>query len=192
MIKEIDRIYAYRIMQMLLKPFNEQQAFSLGIIDENGNEKRQPSDSEEVHYTKLHKMAFQVKQIINDLPSGKQRLRKIAVAMALLKPLAIPSMYKEDVQESYLKLLDVVLESDIGLPEEECMLESTQIDFVVDVVTEGNLFSVKTSSGEFTIGAGTLEEAKEKVKKCLGVSEEMVTTAAIDASTPRIKKHDPE
>lgn len=118
-------------------------------------------------------MAFQVKQIINDLPSGKQRLRKIAVAMALLKPLAIPSMYKEDIQESYLKFLDLVIETNLGLPEEESLLglyEDTRLDFVVDMVTEGNLFSVKTASGKFTIGAATMEEAKEKVKKCLGVS----------------------
>lgn len=194
MIKETDRIYSYRIMQMLLRPFDEQQAFSLGIIDEKGNEKRQPTDKESVHYTKLHKMAFQVKQIINDLPSGKQRLRKIAVAMALLKPLAIPSMYKEDIQESYLKFLDLVLETNLGLPEEECMVrlyEDTKLDFVLDMVTEGNLFSVKTSSGEFTIGASSIEEAKEKVKKCLGVAEEMVTSSAIDATTPRIKKNVP-
>lgn len=54
MIKETDRIYAYRIMQMLLRPFEEQQAFALGIIDGKGNEKRQPNDKEAVHYTKLH------------------------------------------------------------------------------------------------------------------------------------------
>lgn len=193
MIKETDRIYAYRVMQMLLHPFTDTAAYSLGIIDEKGNEKRQPKDKETEYYTKLHKMVFQVKQILNELPSGKQKLRKIAVAMALLRPTAIPTMYQEDVQTTYLKLLEVVMESDLKFPEEEFLIklsEEVKLNFETDMLIQEETFSVQTANGSFNIGAASIEEAKAKLKTCFGIDEEMITTAAIDATTPRIKKRD--
>lgn len=190
MIKQTDRIYAYRVMQLLLKPFTETKAYDLGIIDAKGKELRPATDKEQGSYSRLHKMAFQVKQIIDDLPSGKQRLRKIATAMGLLRPTGVPKMYQEDVENSYLKFLDVIMEMDIGQPEEESMIalaEGSNLVFVSDFLTEGNLFTIQLESQEFTIGAANIEEAKSIAKKCLGISEDMITTAAIDASTPRIK-----
>lgn len=191
MIKETDRIYAYRVMQMLLKPFKDQKAYELGLIDSNGNHLKDPSSDEEPFYTKLHQVAFSIKQIVDSLPSGEYRVRKLAIAMNLLRPTAIPSIYQEDVQTKYLKTLKMIVETDIRLMEEESfvgIVESEMVPFD-DFISEGNLFNVQTDHSSFNIIAPSLTEAKSIVTRCLGISEEMVTSAAIDSTTPRIKKN---
>jgi hypothetical protein len=191
MIKETDRIYAFRVMQMLLKPFKEQKAFELGLIDSNGNHLKNPEPDQEQYYTKLHQVAFAVKQIMDSLPSGEYRLRKFATAMNLLRPTAIPSIYQEDVQEKYLKTLKMVMETNLRFMEEEMMVgivESEMVPFD-DFISEGNLFTVQTDHSMFNIMAPSLKEAQGIVSRCLGISEDMVTSAAIDSTTPRIKKN---
>lgn len=156
MIKELDRIYAIRVMTILLKSFEDQKAYELGLIDDKGNLIKNPMTQDEMEScTLLHRLCFQLKQIINDLPSGNFRLKKIAIAMALLRNKLIPTMFQEsaefpNIKNEYLRLVNTVIENKICFPEEEALIES-------------------------------YDSAEDK-----SVYEEMITTASIDSSTPRI------
>lgn len=131
MIKTMDNIYAQRLMFILLKPFEQQKAFKLGLIDKEGKELREPSnEDEELAYTLLHKVCFELKKIMNKLPGNEHRLKQVALALQILNRKNIPSEYMKNITEDYkdlkieyLKELKFVLENEICLIEEEFLIE---------------------------------------------------------------------
>ena len=86
MSRAIDLIITYRVVKMLVTPFNKFKAFDLGIIDEKGKVLRKFKEvkgSERKHYTMLHRFVFNLKRILQKVGLGS-RLGSFAVALALL------------------------------------------------------------------------------------------------------------
>ena len=86
MSRAIDLIITYRVVKMLVTPFNKFKAFDLGIIDEKGKSLRKMKEvkgSEKKHYTMLHRFVFNLKRILQKVGLGS-RLGSFAVALALL------------------------------------------------------------------------------------------------------------
>ena len=86
MSRAIDLIITYRVVKMLITPFNKFKAFDLGIIDEKGKSLRKMKEvkgSEKKHYTMLHRFVFNLKRILQKVGLGS-RLGSFAVALALL------------------------------------------------------------------------------------------------------------
>jgi hypothetical protein len=89
MTKFLDSVVAYRILKMLVTPFEETDAFKLGIIDAKGRELKKLSqlntDKERRAYTILHRMVFRLKKIIEKVPSENKKLLTYTAALALIK-----------------------------------------------------------------------------------------------------------
>ena len=86
MSRAIDLIITYRVVKMLVTPFNKFKAFELGIIDEKGKsliKMKQVQRSDKKHYTMLHRFVFNLKRILQKVGLGS-RLGSFAVALALL------------------------------------------------------------------------------------------------------------
>ena len=86
MSRAIDLIITYRVVKMLITPFNKFKAFDLGIIDADGKVLRKfktVKGSERKHYTMLHRFVFNLKRILRRVGLGS-RLGSFAVALALL------------------------------------------------------------------------------------------------------------
>ena len=86
MSRAIDLIITYRVVKMLVTPFNKFKAYELGIIDEKGKVLRKFKEvkgSERKHYTMLHRFVFNLKRILQKVGLGS-RLGSFAVALALL------------------------------------------------------------------------------------------------------------
>ena len=86
MSRAIDLIITYRVVKMLVTPFNKFKAFDLGIIDEKGKSLIKMKDvrgSDRKHYTMLHRFVFNLKRILQKVGLGS-RLGSFAVALALL------------------------------------------------------------------------------------------------------------
>ena len=85
----VDSIIAYRILKMLVVPFENTDAFKQGIIDKNGKELKKMSDlntvAERDAYTILHRLVFRLKRIINKVPIENKKLLNIAAAYSLIK-----------------------------------------------------------------------------------------------------------
>ena len=64
----VDNIIAYKILNLLVTPFENTDAFKLGIIDKNGKELKPMSALHTVQereaYTLLHRSVFRIKKII--------------------------------------------------------------------------------------------------------------------------------
>ena len=83
----IDTLITYRVIKLLVTPFERQEAFKQGIIDKDGNvlkkNKELKTDNEKKAYTYLHRFVFNLKRILKKVGLGS-KLGSFAVALALL------------------------------------------------------------------------------------------------------------
>ena len=84
--RAIDLIITYRVIKLLATPFNRQEAYKYGIIDEKGKVlkkfKTLDKPEEKKAYTLLHRFVFNLKRILQKLGLGS-RLGSFAVALGL-------------------------------------------------------------------------------------------------------------
>ena len=123
----IDAFITFRFLKLLVTPFNKTEAFKLGIIDERGKVLRKYKTLAKIEernsYTILHRLVFNIKNLIEKLPGGKSRLASYAAALFLIKE------HVKEYQDSdgillekefykYLKDNDLIEEEDGEIREE--------------------------------------------------------------------------
>ena len=85
--RAVDLLITYRIVKLLVTPFEKQEAFKFGIIDKDGNVlkkfKQLKREKERKAYTILHRFVFNLKRILKRVGLGS-RLGSFAVALGLL------------------------------------------------------------------------------------------------------------
>lgn len=100
MSRFVDTLITYRILRLLTTPFDQQDAFRLGIIDKHGNrlkkENQLNSTEEQEAYTLLHRMVFRLKRIIEKIPLENKQFLSFATAVALVRE---GVEYEEDILE---------------------------------------------------------------------------------------------
>ena len=83
----IDFLITYRVVKLLVTPFEKQEAFKTGIIDADGKVlkkyKTLKTEKERRSYTLLHRFVFNLKRILGKVGLGS-RLGSFAVALALM------------------------------------------------------------------------------------------------------------
>ena len=87
MSRGIDFLITYRVVKLLITPFEKQPAFKNGIIDEKGKVlkkyKTLKTEKERKSYTLLHRFVFNLKRILQRVGLGS-KLGSFGVALALL------------------------------------------------------------------------------------------------------------
>lgn len=100
MSRFVDALITYRILRLLTTPFDQQDAFRLGIIDKHGNrlkkESQLNSTEEQEAYSLLHRMVFRLKRIIEKVPLENKQFLSFATAVALVRE---GVEYEEDILE---------------------------------------------------------------------------------------------
>ena len=85
--RAVDLIITYRVIKLLVTPFNRQEAYKYGIIDDKGKVLRKfktlQKPEEKKAYTLLHRFVFNLKRILQKVGLGG-RLGSFAVALGLL------------------------------------------------------------------------------------------------------------
>lgn len=85
--RAVDLLITYRIMKLLVTPFDKQEAFKYGIIDKQGKVLKPfrtiQKTAEKQSYTILHRFVFNLKRILQKVGLGG-RLGTFAVALATL------------------------------------------------------------------------------------------------------------
>src|SRR5210317_1641974 len=83
----VDTLITYRIVKLLVTPFERQEAFEQGIIDKDGKVLKKNRDlkteKEKKAYTFLHRFVFNLKRILKKVGLGS-KLGSFAVALGLL------------------------------------------------------------------------------------------------------------
>jgi hypothetical protein len=146
MSRGIDLLITYRVIKLLVTPWERTQAFKLGIIDNKGKVLRKfktiKSGMEKKHYTVLHRFVFNLRRILQKVGLGS-RLGSFAVALALLiKEDRTYTQHKDLIESAvvtYLKeekLYDMLLNEHTDGPEIDVAPYITA--FGVDVYERGD------------------------------------------------------
>ena len=134
--RAIDLFVTYRFLRLLTTPFEDTDAFKLGIIDENGNRIKLPKSTKPAvelstselknSYTILHKLVFNIKKIFSKVPGLRTKLGTYAAALFLLKDtfkesVNDPDMFEKEfvkyLKENNIKFDDEISEEVIGFGE---------------------------------------------------------------------------
>jgi hypothetical protein len=121
----VDNLIAWRVLNMLVKPFNETEAYKLGIIDDKGTNLIKARDfttqDQKDAYTYLHRLVFNLKKLINKLPGGESKTKNIVAAFFLLKE-AYPSRSTHVDEQRLFKLIEA-LDAGVVLAEEQLIVD---------------------------------------------------------------------
>ena len=101
--RAIDLFVAYRFLRILTTPWEDQDAFKLGIIDDNGKLLRKANtlttDEEKKSFTLLHRLVFNLKRILNKVPGVRTKIGTYATALFLLKQSVITDAEESEMIE---------------------------------------------------------------------------------------------
>ena len=99
----IDLFVAYRFLRILTTPWEDQEAFKLGIIDKDGKllkkAKALETPEEKKSFTLLHRLIFNLKRILHKIPGVRTKLGTYATALYLLKQHFADQVEEEDTIE---------------------------------------------------------------------------------------------
>ena len=126
--RAIDLFVTYRFLRLLTTPFEDTQAYKLGIIDANGNRIMQKRIKKPVvelvtteqknSYTILHKLVLNIKKIFAKVPGLRTKVGTYAAALFLLKDTFKESVDDPDMFEKefvkYLKENDIEFDDEIS------------------------------------------------------------------------------
>jgi hypothetical protein len=84
--KATDTVYTLRFLRLLTTPWEETNAFKLGLIDNKGNKLKKPfTEKEKSSYNMFHRLVFNIKKLINKVPGGSSKIASYATALFLIK-----------------------------------------------------------------------------------------------------------
>tara|TARA_B110000503_G_C7143390_1_gene411874 strand:- start:839 stop:1318 length:480 start_codon:yes stop_codon:yes gene_type:complete len=156
MARIVDNLIAYRILSMLVKPFDKTSAYKLGIIDNDGKvlklSKDLETDEEKSAYDYLHRLVFNLKRLLNKLPGGESYTKNLVAAYFLIKE-SYETYNTIDIDERFQTLIEKLIDKDIILVEEEIAVER--------FIEEEGLPANNTTG----IAIPILPLAKKKIKK---------------------------
>ena len=99
----IDLFVAYRFLRILTTPWEDQEAFKLGIIDKDGKllkkAKELETPEEKKSFTLLHRLIFNLKRILHKIPGVRTKIGTYATALYLLKQHFADQVEEEDTIE---------------------------------------------------------------------------------------------
>ena len=157
-----DLYYTFRFLKMLTTPFDQTEAFKLGIIDEKGNRiksKVVKTSEEKDAYTTFHRLVFNIKKLLERLPGGGSRLASYAAGLFLIK-----EKYNL-TDKSIQKILD------------KCDLET------LDFISEQSGWYVLENK-ELAQGVYKLREDKLEILQCQDVARAGDTIRVKEGCTP--------
>jgi len=115
---------------MLTTPFEQTDAFRLGIIDKNGIRIKRPKTQEERDsYSLLNRMVFRLKRILNKVPVENKNFLSLAAAIALIRenkyvePDILEEMFYLKMEDEETKQLAERLENENIMPFREFLNE---------------------------------------------------------------------
>lgn len=105
----IDTTITLKIINKLMTPFVETDAYKLGIIDEDGNNLIKSKNFTRIEqknsYTYLDRLCFNIKKLINKLPGGESKSKNILSAYFLVK-----ECYTNSLEPTESKLLEFYIQ----------------------------------------------------------------------------------
>ena len=189
--RAIDLLITYRVIKMLVTPFEKHKAYKLGIIDKDGKVLRKArtlkTAEERDSYTILHRFVFNMKRLINMIPGGKSKIGTYGAALVLLLR-ENKEINKEEIEKTlykYLKdnnllLLDDDLKENVGfdyLPKGRYTILDDLTDLEGALITKVGDVAYTTIDEkplDTFFGTHLYKVINENTKKAITVSEDNI------------------
>lgn len=127
--RAVDIYYTFRFLRQLVTPWNETQAYKLGLIDENGKVLRKAVTPEEKDaYTLFFRLVYNIKRLLNKVPFGKTKLASYVAALWLIKEntkmseTAVFEGFKAYLDQEGLELDNTLTESKLWMTKDNNLL----------------------------------------------------------------------
>lgn len=189
--RAIDLLITYRVIKLLVTPWEKHDAYKLGIIDDKGKVIRKArtlkTSEEKKSYTLLHRFVFNLKRLIGIVPGGKSKLGSYAAALGLLlkeeKEINAIELEKDlykHLRENNLIVLDDVLNENVGydyLPKSKFLMIDELRDLEDNVIAEvGDVVSnvVDQKPIDKYFGVNLYKVINEETQKAIVVSEDNI------------------
>jgi hypothetical protein len=118
----VDNLIAYRILNLLVTPFENTEAYKLGIIDKKGKELKPMSALNTVQereaYTLLHRLVYRLKKIVEKIPIENKRLLSLAAAYSLIRESLEQNHEPIDLENKFLLKSTQSLDEEVLLVKE--------------------------------------------------------------------------
>jgi len=127
MSRIVDNLIAYRILKMLVTNFEDTEAYKLGIIDKKGKNIRKANtlqtSKERDAYTYLNRLVFNMKKIINKIPSGESKMKSLVAALWLVKEQYQSGSRSTALMQEKFDNIMKLLDNRVSLVEEEIIVK---------------------------------------------------------------------
>jgi hypothetical protein len=169
MSNTIDNVIAFRVLYLLVTPFEKSDAYKLGIIDKEGNPLKRMKDlknqEEKDAYNYLTKLVFKLKRLIAKAPGGSTQFASFVAAYWLIKE----SNGRTTITEEQFQHVLSMLQSGVVFVEEELEIE----EFIA--MTEDGAIANVTGSGTSTDQAAIRLNKKNKpISGIIGTPKYMI------------------
>lgn len=138
----VDSIIAFRILNLLVTPFENTEAYRLGIIDDKGKELKKMKDLNTVEerdaYTLLHRLVYRLKRIINKVPIENKKLVSLAAAYALIREDLAVGKESIDLEIRFMNKMNEDL--------------TQELNEVTSIMSKNKLFTFKQFNEELAAG----------------------------------------
>jgi hypothetical protein len=145
---------------MLVTNFEDTEAFKLGIIDKKGKNLRKTSTlvttQEREAYTYLHRLVFNMKKIINKIPSGESKLKSLIAALWLVKEQYQSGSRSTALMQEKFDDIMKLLDNRVSLVEEEIIVKK----FLDEDGAVANVTGAAVSTNEPKIGPKEVKKYK--------------------------------
>lgn len=169
MSKTIDNVIAFRVLYLLVTPFEKSDAYKLGIIDKEGNQLKKMKDlktqDEKSSYNYLTKLVFNLKKLIAKVPGGSTQFASFVAAYWLIKE----SNGRTTITEEQFQHVLSKLQSGVVFVEEELEIE----EFIA-MMEDGGIANVAGSATSTDQAAIRLNKKNKPMTGILGVPKYMV------------------
>ena len=173
--RAVDLLIAYRVIKLLVTPFDKQEAFKTGIIDKNGKvlkpNRLLKTSKEKSSYTMLHRFVFNLKRILAKVGLGG-RIGSFATALALLvkEDKEFAERHSAILEETCMKYLKSIDEFKYPtFVNEEYFVNRNPQDSIIEVMEEAqpinnilglDIYNLHTENGLEVLVPGDLLYAK--------------------------------
>lgn len=170
MANVVDNLIAFRVLYMLVTPFDKTEAFKFGIIDKEGVALKKSKDlkttEEKDSYTNLHRLVFSLKRLLGKVPGGKSQLASLVAAYWLIKESYVS---KTQVKQEQLEtMIDMLEQKNITMVEEELEIEK-----FLKIMEEGGAAAIANTTGAATATDKAVVRLNKKGKPVSGIMGNM-------------------
>ena len=168
MSNTIDNVIAFRVLYLLVTPFQKSDAYKLGIIDKEGNPLKKMKDlktqEEKDAYNYLIKLVFKLKTLIAKVPGGSTQFASLVAAYWLIKESNGRSINEEDFNQVLS-----TLQSGVTFVEEELEIE----EFVA-MMEDGAIANIAGGATSTDQAAIRLNKKNKPISGIIGAPKYMI------------------